>query len=468
MEKAVCQLTAIQLAAAIRSGILSAREATEAVLRRIGDLDEHLHAFITVDAAGALRAADRCDQIRRENSDALPALHGVPIAIKDVTATTGLRTTSGSSIYKQHVPERDELSVSRLRAAGAVIVGKTNTPEFAFGAVCTNKLRGPTANPWNLALTSGGSSGGSAVAVTAGMVPLAQGTDFGGSVRTPASFCGCIGFRPTPGSIPEPRRPLGFDTLATQGVLARTVADASLMIGAMAGPHHLDPTSQRSVWPGADTAGLRVAASATLGGAFRIDPEVRHAFEESVQKAEGVIGPIHSAHPDCAGASEAFQTLRAAASWFKFGGLVERHEDALTPSFVWNVRRGRTISAEDLLRAEAVRSRVWRSFREFFESFDVLILPAASVLPFPNDQGEVTRVDGEECETIIDYLACTYIVSLVGFPALALPAIWTDDGEPFGIQLVARPHAEATLIKAGMMLEAAGFRHRWPPLVEAR
>jgi amidase len=457
-------LGAVQLAAQIRNGKISAREATEASLARIGRLDGQLRSFITVDAESALATADACDQLRQKGGN-LPPLLGLPVGIKDVTATAGLRTTSGSRLRAQNIPEKDEESVARLRRAGAIIVGKTNTPEFAFGAVCTNALCGPTGNPWNTDLTTAGSSGGSAAAVTAGLVPLAQGTDFGGSVRTPASFCGCVGLRPTPGTIPEPARALAFDNLATQGVLARTVDDAALMLGAMAGPHLLDPTSARPDWPGHDTQEpLRVAASATLGGAFQIDADVRACFERAVTEAKAAFGTITRAHPDATGASAAFKTLRAAASWVKFGAMVEAHEDTLTPSFVWNVRQGRLISAEAMLHAEIARSRTWRAFRTFFDDHDILILPAGSVLPFPNAQGEVTQVGGQPCETIIDYLACTYIISLIGFPALALPALWTDDGRPFGIQLIARPHHEATLLRAGRMLEAAGFSHRWPPI----
>jgi amidase len=237
------------------------------------------------------------------------------------------------------------------------------------------------------------------------------------------------------------------------------------MLGAMAGPHPLDPTSARPNWPGFDRPDpLRIAASATLGGAFRIDPDVRICFERAVAKAEGAFDTVTRAHPDATGASGAFKTLRAAASWVKFGAMVEENEDALTPSFVWNVRQGRPISAEAVLQAEIIRSRTWRSFKTFFGSYDILMMPAASILPFPNEQGDVTMIDGQPCETIVDYLACTYIISLIGFPALALPALWTDDGRPFGIQLIAQPHHEALLLRAGRMLEAAGFRHRWSPL----
>lgn len=469
VAKNVSNLSAAELAEAIRSTAVTCREAVEASLARIAALEDDLQAFITVDAAAARATADALDA-RRSEDQKLPPLHGVPVAIKDVSRTASLRTTWGSSLRAECIPDADDEAVARLRRAGAVIIGKTNTPEFAFGAVCTNRLRGPTRNPWNYQVTSGGSSGGSAVAVATGMVSLAQGTDFGGSVRTPASFCGCVGLRPTPGLIPEPERPLAWNTLSTQGVLARSVDDAALMLGAMAGPHQGDPTSlldggrATCVDPiGGKPRRLCAAASQTLNGAFRTDPAIKALFTRAVSVAATTLGPIENAAPDMTGASDAFKTLRAAASWHSFGQLVEMHSDLLAPSFVWNVRQGREILAADYLMAEEVRSRVYRAAVHFFEDYDILMVPAASVLPFPNDQEEVRRVDDQPCETIIDYLACTYLISLIGFPAIVLPALWTEEGLPFGVQLIARPYAEATLLTAARRLERAGFRHRWPP-----
>lgn len=454
----------MELAGAIRAGEISSVAAVESSLERIAALDQDLKAFVTVDADGALAEA-RSRDARRSRSQDLPCLHGIPIAVKDVTRTAGMRTTMGSAIFADMVPATDDEAVRRLRDAGAVIVGKTNTPEFAFGAACTNRLQGPTATPWNLALTSGGSSGGSAAAVAAGIIPIAQGTDFGGSVRTPASFCGCVGLRPTPGLIAEPSRSLAWNTLATQGVLARSVDDAALMLEAMRGSHRLDPTSLCSARDDANTP-LRVAASQTMGGAFRTDSLVKAEFSKAINAASATFGRIDEATPDLIGASAAFKTLRAAVSWRANSELVEKHEADLSDSFVWNVRRGSAITADEYLRAEEVRSNSYRNFVRFFENYDLLMLPAASVLPFPHEQGEVHEVDGEPCETIIDYLACTYLISFVGFPAIVLPAGLTDDGIPFGVQIVAQPYGEATLLAAAKMLEASGFQHRWPPICD--
>jgi amidase len=464
----LCDWPATKLARHLKRGSVSSEAAVTACLSRIDALDGTLRAFVTVDAKGALDAARAADARQAEGGE-LPPLHGLPVAVKDVTATKGLRTTQGSKLHANTVPDHDAESVARLRRAGAIILGKTNTPEFAFGAVCTNALCGPTSNPWDTDLSSGGSSGGSAVAVATGMVPLAQGTDFGGSVRTPASFCGIVGLRPTPGTIAEPERALGEARLATQGVLARSVDDALLMLRAIAGAHPLDPASRNIPCPPKPdfNTPMRLAATESLGGAFNIDPWVGKRFNAACDIIRSTIGPVRKASPDMTGGVEAFRTLRAAESWFKFGAMVEEHEDSLTPSYVWNVRQGRSLGAQDLLAAEAVRTRVLRNAIQFFDKYDVLLLPAASVPPFRNDGGEIQQVGGVKCDTIIDYLACTFLISLIGFPCLSLPTPFAHHSLPFGLQLVAPPGRETMLWGLAQKLEAAGFAHRPAPIVEA-
>src|SRR5882724_3871119 len=251
-----CELTAMALGKALAGREISARDALDAHLARIAAHDGQLSAFLTVDAEGAHRQAAACDAARGP----IGPLHGIPIAVKDLTNTRGLRTTYGSLLFKDHIPDHDELVVARLRQAGAVIIGKTNTPEFGFGAVCANRLCGPTRNPFDPALTSGGSSGGSAVAVATGMSALAHGTDFGGSVRTPASFCDVVSIRPTPGRIPVPTRPLGWDMLATHGFLARTIDDLELGLAACAGSDIHDPLSSSTESRGEPEAGRPLLA----------------------------------------------------------------------------------------------------------------------------------------------------------------------------------------------------------------
>ncbi|TPQ32774.1 glutamyl-tRNA amidotransferase [Bradyrhizobium guangdongense] len=454
-----CDLTATTLARAIARRELSAREAVDAHLARIAREDAELWAFVTVDAEGVRRAADVCD--------AAPApfgpLHGVPVAIKDLTDTAGLTTTYGSVLFRDHVPAQDDLVVERLRRAGAVVIGKTNTPEFGFGAVCTNRLCGPTRNPFDKALTSGGSSGGSAVAVASRMVPLAHGTDFGGSVRTPASFCDVASIRPTPGRIASPRRPLGWDMLATHGFLARDVEDLELALSVCAGRDARDPLSidvpsdDRSL---ADRP--RIAVTPDFGVAT-VAREVRARFEKACE-ALARIADLAPSSPDCGGAIETFRTLRAAHIANSYGDLLKTRRAELTPTVIWNIEAGAKLSAEDYLNAERRRTAIYRSFRELFTRADFLVAPAASVFPWPNEISDVTAIDGAPLETPIDYLAITFIVSLVGFPVLTLPTRRGVNEMPFGIQIIAPPGCESRLFAFGRTLEnKLGFAHRRPP-----
>lgn len=452
------RLTATELAGRIAARELTARAAVEAHLERIAALDPSLNAFVTVATEQALVKAQALDAM---DAPAGP-LHGVPVAVKDLTDTAGLRTTFGSALYVDRVPATSDLAVARIEAAGGIVIGKSNTPEFGFGAICTNPLCGPTRNPFDPRLTSGGSSGGSAVAVATGMAALAHGTDFGGSVRTPASFCGVASIRPTPGLIPAPGRAVGWDTLATHGVLARSVGECALLLDAMAGPDPRDPTSilPRRAVP-AESA-PRLAVTADFGVA-PVSAAVRELFEESIGLLEGCFGPVQRRSPDCSGAMECFRTLRAAHVRHSYGALEAAHGDRLTPTVRWNIAAGAGILAETYLAAQAERTALYRRFQAAFEDFDLLAVPAASVLPWPNEDGEITAIDGRPVKTILDYLAVTFIVSLVGFPVLTLPTGLTRDGLPFGIQLIARPGEEALLLAAGRRLEReAGFRHRWP------
>jgi len=459
-KPSICDLAATTLARAIAKGELSSCEVVEAHLARIADQDPQLAAFVTVDARGARRAAEICD--------AAPApigpLHGVPVGIKDLTDTAGLGTTYGSVLFRDHVPAGDDLVVARLRRAGAIILGKTNTPEFGFGAVCTNKLCGPTRNPFDPALTSGGSSGGSAVAVASHMVPLAHGTDFGGSVRTPASFCDVASIRPTPGRIPSPRRPLGWDMLATHGFLARGVDDLELALSVCAGSDACDPLSIGLVSDNRPVEGRpRVAVTPDFGVA-PVSREVRARFAAACDALTGGADLARSS-PDCDGAIGTFRTLRAAHIANSYGELLRTRRAELTPTVIWNIEAGAKLSAQDYLDAERGRTAIYRNFRELFTRADFLVAPAASVFPWPNEISDVTAIDGTALETPVDYLAVTFIVSLVGFPVLTLPVRRDAHELPFGIQIIAPPGGESRLFAFGRTIEnELGFSHRWPKL----
>jgi amidase len=460
------RLTGRAAKTALDRGELTATELVESCLARIAAEDRELKAFITLCGERALAEAHASDK-RRASGAAPRLLEGLPFAVKDVTATAGVRTTYGSRVYVDHVPVADELCIGRLRRAGAILVGKTNTPEFGFGPHSTNALCGPTLNPHDRRLSSGGSSGGSAAAVASGMVPLAQGTDFGGSVRTPASFCGTVGLRPTPGLIPDPDRPLAWNALATHGVLARTIDDAALMLSAMVGFEARDPLSHpldgaRLVPLGNVTTMPRLAFSADLGVA-PISKAVRAEFGRAIAAIEALYPGLEEATPDCAQATQAFATLRAAIVHRQFADLAGRQRTILTEPFLWNVDRGRHTTADAFLAAEEQRSRTYAAFLAFFQHYDFLLTPSASVMPFATTLTDIAEIDGCSLSSPIEYLTITFLVSLVGLPSISIPCRWTDAGLPVGMQIIAPPHSDAGLLAFARHLERTiGFAHRWP------
>jgi amidase len=458
------RITAVALAARLRAREVSATEAVEATLASIAAQNGALHAFITVDPGGARQQAQRLDAEAAQGRFAGP-LHGVPLSVKDLIATAGLRTTRGSQIYEHDLPVEDDLIVARLRSAGAVLIGKTNTPEFGFGALCANEIAGNTANPYALDRTSGGSSGGAAAAVASGMVPLALGTDFGGSVRTPAAFCNAVGFRPGAGLVPKFPKAALWETMASYGTITRTVADARLMLETMAGHDRRDPASLESrglAAPFSRTREARVACSLDLGIAT-IASDVAGVFAEELCRIAAAGFEVLDEHPDFSGAQSAFETLRAAMLFHDFGALLKRAGFVPSPTLRWNVERGRGTTANAWLEAEAARARIYQSCVTFFDRFDFLLLPAASVSPWPLTQPEVTEIDGKPLRHIIDYLTITYAISLVGLPVLSVPGGWTADGLPVGLQIVAGPRREAELLAFAEFLETElGFRHSFP------
>jgi len=449
---------------------IRATEVIESCLHPIAQTNDQLQAFITVCADQAIAAAQRIDAAR-SRGDPLGSLAGIPFAAKDLTPTAGVRTTLGSLIYQDWVPTHDERCVARLKQAGGILIGKTNTPEFGLGAHCTNPLFGPTATPYDLTRSSGGSSGGAAVSVATGMCALAQGTDMGGSVRTPASFCGVVGLRPSAGRIPRSRKPLLWDYLDTDGILARSVEDAALMLSVMAGWDAADPIAIAAPWslPTFDatvveqlTGKVRVGFSADLG-ITPVDAEVKAVFEQAIARLPPLCQRVTPTHPDCSMARSAFEPMRAALLWYKQRHHYEQHFDQLTDTVRWNVARGQDISANDFLTASAQRDQLYRNFLKFFETHDILATVSVCVPPFPHDQPEVLKVNDTPLRHIIDYLTITYTISLTGLPALSMPCGWTKSGLPVGMQLVGPPHSEAALLQFAYLLQTVlGFRHRWP------
>ena len=466
-EDALCRLSARDIAHAIHRGELRAADILEACLSRIERDDPALHAFITVASHDARAQAAALDRMPRDAAEG-QLLHGVPVAIKDLIETRGIRTTKGSLRWADHIPDTDDLVVSRLRRAGAIVVGKTNTPEFGFGALCENQIVGNTANPYDPRYTSGGSSGGSAVAVSTGMVPIAHGSDFGGSVRTPASFCGVVGLRPGAGVVPRVPKSLPWETLQTHGVFARNARDAALMLRAISGGDARDPVSTYAPvmaepeWNNAELRELRAAYSSDLGVAM-IDHEVKAVFEEASERIRPLVQRMSPGHPDCTGVQAAFETLRGAVVAYELAAVVDDPAYPSSDAVRWNVERGRRLTARAIMEAEASRGVLLQRFLAFFEEHDVLLTVSASIPPFLNTQSNVLEINGKPLRHIVDYLTVTFAISVVGMPAISIPCGRTRAGLPIGIQLIGPPSSEPRLLAFAELLERElDFRHEFP------
>jgi amidase len=452
--------SAIELSAALRSRQLSARELVEANLAQIERVNPAVNAVITLVAERALAEADAADA-RLASGAEVGALHGLPILHKDTHATAGIRTTRGSRLFAEHVPERDELLIERERAAGAISLGKTNTPEFAAGSHTFNEVFGLTRNPYDPSRSAGGSSGGAAAALACGLAPLADGSDTGGSLRNPASFCNVVGLRPSPGRVPTWPAVSGWSTLTVQGPMARTVADVALLLSVIAGPTSRSPIALDD--PGAtfappldrEVAGLRIAWSADLGGAVPVDREVRDVVtaQAAVFAQLGCI--VEEACLDFAGADEVFRTMRGLQFERELGALRDAHPDRMKASVVWNVDQGRRLTGPDVARAQALQTELYHRARLFFERFDALVLPVSQVPPFDAALEYPTEVDGVAQDTYLDWMRSAYLVSALGHPALAVPAGFTTAGLPIGVQIVGAHRADLTVLQIGHAYEQA-------------
>lgn len=450
---------ATQLAAAIRSGTISSREVTEAHLRRIEQVNDPLNAIVTVTADQAMDDAAAADA-RHAAGETLGLLHGLPIAHKDLAATAGVRTTMGSPIFADQVPDFDALVVERAKRAGAISVGKTNTPEFGAGSQTFNQVFGATANPYDTSRTCGGSSGGAAVALAAGMVPLADGSDMGGSLRNPASFCNVVGFRPSPGRVPAWPTATPWSPLATEGPMARTVEDVALLLAAQAGPDPRHPMALETTGsafrpPLADApVGLRVAWAPDLGG-LPIDAAVTEALAGVPGVFTDLGHAVDAAAPDLDGALEVFDTLRAWSFAMTLGSAVQEHREAMKDTVVWNVERGLALTIGDHQRASALHAEIFQRTAAFFGEWDLLLCPVAQVPPFPLDVEYPTEIAGHEFSTYIEWMRACTDVTVMNVPAISVPAGFTDDGLPVGLQIVGPPRADQLVLQVARQFEQA-------------
>jgi len=463
-------LTAVEQAALIRHGALSARELLEAHLQQIEALNPALNAIVTYlpEAARALAAAADEKQARGE---ALGLLHGLPIAHKDLFETAGIRTTMGSPVFRDYVPAADDLIIARLKDAGAITLGKTNVPEFGAGSHTFNPVFGATRNPYDLSKTCGGSSGGAAVALAAGMLPIADGSDMGGSLRNPASFCNVVGLRPAPGRVPRYPKANAWSTLSVDGPMGRTVQDVALMLQAIAGYDRRAPISLQespTLFAAAlerDFKDVKIAWSPDLGG-LPVDARVSAALEKQLPVFADLGCHIEVAQPDFRHAYDIFQTLRAWSFEQSFAEhFAQFGEAAFKDTIRWNAARGRALSGAQISRAEVQRSELFHRVREFLEDYDFLLLPTAQVPPFPIEWQYPQSIQGQEMATYIDWMmSCAYI-TVTGLPAISVPGGFTEAGLPVGLQIVGQPRGEFGLLQfAYAFQEATRFYRRKAPI----
>ncbi len=475
-DRDLCFTPATELARLFRARKASPLEVMQAVLARIDSVNPAVNAYVTVAREQALQAARRATAALKKTGAPLPPLHGVPVSIKDLTPTKGIRTTWGSKIYEHHVPTEDALIVGRLKAAGAIVLGKTNTPEFGAGGNTFNAVFGATRNPWNPALTCGGSSGGAAVALATGMGPIAQGSDLGGSLRTPAAFCGVVGFRTTPGLIPKYPVELAWDSLAVTGPMARTVADTALMLSAVAGPDDRAPLSYdvdvreftRAV-KAPSVKGWRVAWTPDLNGLIPVDDEVARVAEGATRIFRSLGAKVQTACPDFSELNDIVLGTRGLTMVAAHADKLPEWREQMQKGLVWNIEQGLTLTPRDIARAEKARTTLWQRVRVFMDTHELLILPTVAVAPFPVEQPYPTEINGRPLDNYTQWFFLTYGITVTGLPVISVPCGFTKSGLPVGLQVVGRRRQEAMVLRAAAAFEAAApWADTIPPAVPAR
>ncbi|MDX6326000.1 MAG: amidase [Nocardioidaceae bacterium] len=458
------------MATAVRAKEISARELLDLHLDRIAEVNPAVNALVSLDEERARAGALEADEQLASGADVGP-LHGLPFAFKDTHAVAGWRTTYGSPLMASNVATQNDLIVERVRSAGAVPIGKTNVPEFAAGSHTFNPVFGTTLNPYDLGRSAGGSSGGAAVGLATGMVPLADGSDMGGSLRNPASFCNVVGLRPSLGRVPDWPADNAWETTSVGGPMARTVEDVALLLSVLAGPDRRAPTALSEA--GAlfappltgSLSGLRVAMSVDLGGAFEVDHAVAAVVESAVSTFTAAGAAVLPSYPELPEAEDTFRTLRAWHFQAGLGPLLAAHPDGFKQSLADNIRAGEGLTGADVARAYRQRTTLGQRMVEFFDSYDVLVLPVSQVPPFPADQEFPTSINGRPMETYLDWMRSAYFITVTGCPAISVPAGFTPDGLPVGLQVVAPHNQERRLLEVAHAYErATGYGDRHPPL----
>lgn len=465
-------MTAVELTQRIRSGDLSCVEVMQAHIAQIDRVNPQVNAIVTYHPDTALEGAKAADAALSRGDD-VGVLHGLPVAHKDLADTAGVRTTYGSPIYADHIPEQDALMVERLKQAGAVSVGKTNTPEFGAGSQTFNEVFGTTLNPYDLSKTCGGSSGGAAVALSCGMVAIADGSDLGGSLRNPSNFCNIVGFRTSVGRVPVWPSSMPWTLLSVQGPMARTVQDTALMLSAIAGPDARCPVALTDEGDSfnplthpleRDFKGVRIAWSSNMDG-LPVDPRILTVIESQ----QGVFGEfgcdIDQACPDFSDANEVFMTMRAASMAASRAELLRTHRDQMKDTVIWNIEQGMKLTAAEIGAAEIKRAALYERVRKFMETYEFMVFPVSQHPPFDVTQPYLTEVAGVQMDTYIDWMRSCYYITATGHPAISVPCGFTDEGLPVGIQIVGRHQSEfAVLQLAYAFQETTGFWKQRPAI----
>jgi amidase len=465
----LCFLTATELARRIRARDVSITEVVQAHLAQIERVNPRVNAIVTLTAERALDDA-RAKDAALARGDATGALFGLPIVHKDLFVTRGIRTTFGSPIFQDHVPDANALVVERTLEAGAITLGKSNTPEFGAGSQTFNEVFGRTLNPYDLSKTCGGSSGGAAVALACGMVPIADGSDLGGSLRNPASFCNVVGLRPSLNRVPVWPAEAPWLGMGVHGPMARTVEDVALLLSAMAGPDRRAPLAiaepgERFRAPLArDFRGVRVAWAPDLGG-LPIDKGIRAVIDgqRAVFVQLGCV--VEDGHPDFSGARDVFQVWRAVLFLAKYGPLLEHHRHQMKDTVIWNIEQGMKLTAHDVVQAEARRTALYDRVRAFMEERPFLLLPVTQVPPFDVTRPYPTEINGVRLPTYIDWMRVCSDITVTGLPAISVPCGFTEDGLPVGLQIVGRHQDDWGVLQLAHAFEqATGVGTRRPPV----
>jgi amidase len=472
----LCFLTATELTRQIRAREVSCEEVMRAHIGQIERVNPAVNAIVTFvpeQALAAARAADAALVRNQAPAREVAPLYGLPVAHKDLVLTKGVRTTFGSPLFRDFVPDSDALVVERLKRAGAITLGKTNTPEFGAGSQTFNTVFGATRNPYDPSKTCGGSSGGAAVALACGMVPIADGSDLGGSLRNPASFCNVAGFRPSAGRVPSWPAFNAWYPLLVVGPMARTVRDLTLQLTATAGP---DPRAPTSITEPASTfarplerdfKGMRLAWSRDLGG-LPVDARVTAVLESQRHVFEDLGMIVDEAQPDLADADEVFKVLRAYNSELSYGTMFESKREQMKDTVAWDIERGMRLTGPEIGRAERNRTELYHRVRQFMEQYAFLAAPVVQVLPFDVGQPWVTEINGQRMHTYLDWMRSCYFITVTGLPAISVPCGFSAEGLPVGLQIVGRHHDDFGVLQLAHAFEGqTGFWKARPGLATA-